>query len=53
MDFTAMDKVMSDVVAHVHAEGVFIAQVFPPEQRVLIDWGRDLIDDLVSCHIAQ
>lgn len=52
LDFTPMDGIISRIVQHIQDEGTFIARVFPPEQEVLLEWGRGMADEMVSAALA-
>lgn len=43
-----MIETMSAVSAHMLAEARLIAQIFPPEQKVLLEWGHRIAHRLVS-----
>lgn len=48
LDFTAMDKFMSEILETIRTDGQFVATVFPPEQDVLIAYADRVAHDVVS-----
>lgn len=48
LDFTAMDRFMSDVLGTIKEEGSLIARVFPPQQDVLLAFAERVANEVVS-----
>lgn len=47
LDFTAMDRFISDISDGVRADGSIIARVFPPEQDVLLAFAGRIANEVV------
>ncbi|BGO99805.1 Recyclin-1 [Rhodotorula toruloides] len=53
IDFSAMDRFMSNNISVLSREGSLIARVFPPDAKVLLYFLERIANDVVSDYIAQ
>ncbi|KDN53498.1 hypothetical protein K437DRAFT_241668 [Tilletiaria anomala UBC 951] len=52
LDFTPMDRFMSDVLETVRTDGSLIARVFPPEQDVVLAFADRVAGEVIADYVA-
>lgn len=53
LDFTPMDKFISDIIEIVKKDGEIIARVFPPEQDVLLAYADRVAQDVIGKYVRS